>query len=181
MLKMTISSNATKQMEAIVNKIDTFPNRVASAQQSALFRTANNIGQTLYRKYPASQYLNYTIATSGKLGYKLTIAPARNTRTSAGGDAYIAASVFLKGRKAYSVKAKGNYFMKLRKESVPPYPSALWEAKIPKMMGHEDELKSAAKDQIIKNLEYALSRFGFGPRGGATGVIDLPKVRSRVR
>lgn len=181
MLKMTISSNATKQMEAIANKIDTFPNRVASAQQSALFRTANNIGQTLYRKYPASQYLNYTIATSGKLGYKLTIAPARNTRTSAGGDAYIAASVFLKGRKAYSVKAKGNYLMKLRKESAPPYPSALWEAKIPKMMGHEDELKSAAKDQIIKNLEYALSRFGFGPRGGATGVIDLPKVRSRVR
>lgn len=181
MLKMTINSNATKQMEAIISKIDTFPNRVASAQQSALFRTANNIGQTLYRKYPTSQYLEYTIAASGKLGYKMTIAPMKNAKTSSGSDAYIAASVFLKGRKSYSVKAKGNYRMKLRKASVPPYPSALWEASIPRMPGHEDELKSAAKEQIIKNLEYALGRFGFGPRGGTTGIIDLPKVRSRVR
>lgn len=181
MLKMMISSNATKQMESIIDKIDTFPNRIASAQQSALYRTANNLGQNLYRKYPASQYLEYTIATSGKLGYKLTITPIKNARTSSGSDAYIAASVFLKGRKSYTVKAKGDYRMKLRKESVPPYPSALWEASIPKMSGHEDELKSAAKEQILKNLEYALSRFGFGPRGGATGIIDLPRVRSRTK
>lgn len=181
MLKMTISSNATKQMESIMDKIDTFPNRIASAQQSALYRTANNLGQNLYRKYPTSQYLEYTIATSGKLGYKLTIAPVKNTRTSAGGDAYIAASVFLKGRKSYTVKSKGNYRMKLRKESVPPYPSALWEANIPRMPGHEDELKREAKEQIVKNLQYALGRFGFGPRGGATGIIDLPRVRSRAK
>jgi len=181
MLKMTINSNATKQMEAVINKIDTFPNRVASAQQSALFRTANNLGQKLYKKYPASQYLEYTIAASGKLGYKLTITPTKTAKTSAGGDAYIAASVFLKGRKSYSVKAKGDYRMKLRKESVPPYPSALWDAKIPRMLGHEDELKRDAKEQIIKNLEYALGRFGFGPRGGATGIIDLPRVRSRAK
>jgi hypothetical protein len=49
------------------------------------------------------------------------------------------------------------------------------------MAGHEDELKRDAKSQIIKNLEYALSRFGFGPRGGATGIIDLPTVRSRAK
>lgn len=181
MLKMQISSNATKQMESIINKIDTFPNRIASAQQSALYRTANNIGTNLARKYPASKYLEYTIATSGRLGYTMTISPSRGFRTANGADAYVAASVFLKGRKAYSVKAKGNYRMKLRRESVPPYPSGLWEAKIPKMAGHDDELKRTAREQILKNLEYALSRFGFGPRGGTTGVIDLPRVRSRAR
>lgn len=181
MLKMQINSNATKQMEAIINKIDTFPNRIASAQQSALYRSANNLGQTLYRKYPTSQYLEYTIAASGKLGYKLTISPMKNAKTSAGGNAYIAASVFLKGRKSYTVKSRGNYRMKLREGSVPPYPSALLEANIPKMVGHEDELKEDARKQIIKNLEYALSRFGFGERGGATGLIDLPRVRSRVK
>ena len=178
---MQINSNATKQMESIIDKIDTFPNRVASAQQSALFRTANNLGQTLYRKYPASQYLDYTIAASGKLGYQLTISPMKNAQTSGGGDAYIAASVFLAGRKAYTVKSKGDYNMRLRAESVPPYPSALAVANIPRMLGHEDELKRSAKDQIIKNLEYALSRFGFGPRGGSTGIIDLPTIRSRVK
>jgi hypothetical protein len=178
---MQINSNATKQMESIINKIDTFPNRIASAQQSALYRTASNIGTTLARKYPASRYLEYTIATSGKLGYTMTISPIRGGKTSSGSDAYIAASVFLKGRKSYSVKAKGNYRMKLRKESVPPYPSALWEANIPRMAGRDEELKFTAKAQIIKNLEYALARFGFGPRGGATGIIDLPRVRSRAK
>jgi hypothetical protein len=181
MLKMQINSNATKQMQAIIDKIDTFPNRVASAQQSALFRTANNLGQTLYRKYPASQYLEYTIAVSGKLGYKLTISPMKNAKTSGGSDAYIAASVFLAGRKVYIVKSKGDYNMKLRAKSVPPYPAALAVANIPRMLGHEDELKRSAKDQVIKNLEYALARFGFGPRGGATGIIDLPTVRSRAK
>lgn len=180
MLKMQINSNATKQMEAVINRIDTFPNRIASAQQSALFRTANNLSQSLYRKYPASKYLDYTIQPSGSLGYKLTISPVNGVKTSTGADAYIAASVFLKGRKAYSVKAKGDHAMRLRPESVPPYPSALWKANIPSMPGYESELKSEAREQVIKNVQYALSRFGFGTRGGATGIIDLPNIRSRA-
>jgi hypothetical protein len=181
MLKIQVNSNTTKQMEAILNKIDTFPNRIASAQQSALYRTANNIGQTLYKKYPASKYLDYTIAASGKLGYKMTIAPVRDVKTSGGDDAYIAASVFLKGRRAYTVAGKGRYKMRLRKESVPPFPALIAVASIPRMSGHEDELKREMKEQVIKNLQYALDRFGFGPRGGTTGLIDLPRVRSRVK
>jgi len=181
MLKMQINSNTTKQMQAIINKIDVFPNRIASAQQSALYRTANNIGQTLYRKYPTSKYLEYTIAASGKLGYKLTISPTRDAKTSGGDDAYIAATVFLKGRKAYTVKAKTGSKMKLREKSVPPYPALLTTAKIPRMAGHEDEIKMAIREQVLKNLQYALDRFGFGPKGGSTGLIDLPRVRSRVK
>jgi hypothetical protein len=134
----------------------------------------------LYRKYPASKYLDYTIQPSGSLGYKLTISPVNGVKTSTGADAYIAASVFLKGRKAYSVKAKGDHAMRLRPESIPPYPSALWKANIPSMPGYESELKSEAREQVIKNVQYALSRFGFGPRGGATGIIDLPNIRSRA-
>ena len=181
MLKMQINSHTTKQMQAIINKIDTFPNRIASAQQSALYRTANNIGQSMYKKYPASQYLDYTIAASGKLGYKLTIAPVKNVKTSGGDDAYIAASVFLKGRRSYTVTGKGRYKMRLRKASVPPYPALIASASIPAMAGREDELKREMREQVLKNLHYALNRFGFGPRGGATGIIDLPKVRSRAR
>ena len=65
MLKMQINSNVTKQMEAIINKVDTFPNRVASAQQSALYRTANNIGQTLYKKYP-TKIVNHASVLNSK-------------------------------------------------------------------------------------------------------------------
>ena len=181
MLNIQINSNATKQMQALMDKIETFPNRIESAQQSALSRTANNLSQNLYRKYPTSKYLEYNIQKFGKLGYKLTIAPMRGGHTSNGADAYIAASVFLSGRKSYTVKSKGNYRMRLRKESVPPYPAALWEASIPTMLGHKDELSIEAKSQVIKNLQYALSRFGFGERGGTTGLIDLPRVRSRAK
>ena len=43
MLNMQVNSNATKQMESIISKLDTFPNRIASAQQSALTRSANQL------------------------------------------------------------------------------------------------------------------------------------------
>jgi hypothetical protein len=49
------------------------------------------------------------------------------------------------------------------------------------MAGHEDEIKMAIREQVLKNLQYALDRFGFGPRGGTAGLIDLPRVRSRTR
>lgn len=177
---MQINSNATNQMQALIAKLDSFPNRIASVQQSALYRSVDNISQQLYNLYPASRYLGYYISPSGALGFKLTIAPEKGMKTRNGADAYIAAAVLLKGRKAYRVKARGNYRMILRPESVPPYPSALWTAKIPSMRGHGDDIKRDARQVIINNLEYAIKRFGFGPRGGATGLSDLPSVRSRA-
>lgn len=179
-LSVKINSNATKQMEALMNKIDTFPNRIASIQQSALSRSYDKIYDKLYEMSPAAKYITVFIEESGRLGYKMTITPDRGQRTSTGGDSYIAASVFLTGRKAYKVRAKGNYRMVLRPESVPPYPKAMWRASIPAMQGHKEEVKREAKESIIKNLEYAIKRFGFGPRGGATGLEDLPRIRSRA-
>jgi hypothetical protein len=179
---MRINSNSTKQLQAVMDKIETFPNRIASAQQSALMRTSNNLAQNLYRKYPASKYLSYEISTSGKLGYRMTISPEKGAITSTGGDSYIAASVFLKGRKSYTVSSRReNMPMFLRDASVPPYPRALWTANIPAMRGNSDEIKSEARKAVIKNLEYAIMRFGFGPRGGATGLVDLPRPRSRAK
>lgn len=180
MLNMQVSSKSTDQMQALIGKIESFPNRIESIQQSALYRTADNISQKLVGLYPASRYLTYTISPSGPLGYKMTIAPEKNTKTSSGSDAYIAASVLLKGRRAYRVKAKGNYKMVLRPESVPPYPKALITAQIPSMRGKSDEIKSDARRVIIANLEYAIKRFGFGPRGGSGGLSDLPYARSRA-
>jgi hypothetical protein len=180
MYDMNINSNATRQMDALINKIDSFPNRIASIQQSGLYRSADNISQKLYAIYPASRYLAYEITPSGDLGYKLTIKPEKGMKTRNGADAFIVASVFLKGRKAYRVKSRGAYRMVLRPESVPPYPSALWSAKIPSMRGHADEITQDARRIVLENLQYAIKRFGFGPRGGSTGLSDLPSIRSRA-
>lgn len=180
MLKININSNATKQMQVLINKVDTFPNRIASAQQSALNRTANTLGRDLYNRFPASRYLDMIISTRGDLGYSLKITPAKNMKTSTGADAYIAAAVLIKGRKAYRVKGKRGNVMVLRPESIPPYPRALMSANIPRMYGREAEIKQEARQLIIQNLEYTLKRFGFGPQGGTTGLADLPYIRSRA-
>lgn len=180
-VSIKINSNATKQMEALINKVDTFPNRIASAQQSGLYRSIVNISSKLMQRYPAAKYLEYDISTSGRLGYKMTIIPDKNGLTSAGGDAHAAASVLLHGRKSYKVRPKrAGGMMILRDDSVPPYPRKLKEANIPAMKGKKKEIAADAKVIIINNLKYALGRFGFGPRGGATGLVDLSSVRSRA-
>lgn len=163
-----------------MNKIETFPNRIASAQQSALYRSADNLAQNLYNRFPASRYLDYEISTRGHLGFSLKISPDKVSKTRNGAEAYIAAAVLLKGRREYGVAAVNGRYMRLRRESVPPYPPYLKSARIPRMPGHQDEIKREARELIIKNLEYAIKRFGFGPRGGSTGLQDLPYVRSRV-
>jgi hypothetical protein len=177
---MKINSNATKQMEALMNKIDTYPNRIASIQQSALSRSYDSIYDKLYNLSPAAKYLTVYIEESGRLGYRMKITPDKGARTRAGGDAYIAAAVFISGRKSYKVKARGDYRMVLRPESVPPYPRALWSASIPSKSGYKNQIKIEIKESVIKNLEYAIKRFGFGPRGGSAGLEDLPRPRSRA-
>lgn len=176
---MQINSNATKQMENVVAKIETFPNRIASIQQSALHRSGNTLHGKLTRKFPAAYYLNYEISISGNLGYRMTITPDKKARTSDGSSAYAAASVFLRGRKSYMVRAKTSRYMALREGSVPPYPAYLKQARIPRMAGRSEEIKREAREEIIKNLEYAIKRFGFGPRGGSGGLEDLRTVRVR--
>lgn len=180
MLSININSNATRQMKTLINKVDTFPNRIASAQQSALHRSANSLYYDLYSRFLAAKYLDMEISARGNLGYSLKISPAKNMKTSTGVDAYIAAAVLIKGRKAYRVRGKRGNVMILRQESVPPYPKALMSANIPRMAGRESEIREAARQLIIKNLQYSLERFGFGPQGGTTGLSDLPYVRSRA-
>ena len=176
---MQINSNATKQMQNIIAKIDTFPNRIASIQQSALHRSGNTLHGKLTRKFPAAYYLNYEISISGNLGYRMTITPDKQAKRSDGSNAYVAAAVFLRGRKSYMVRAKKSRKMALREGSVPPYPAYLEQARIPRMAGRSEEIKREAREEIIKNLEYAIKRFGFGPRGGSSGLEDLRTVRVR--
>ena len=179
MLKMQVNSNATKQMESVISKLDTFPNRIASAQQSALARSANQLVKQMEQRYRAAKHLQFRIDSSGVLGAKLTISPPDQANTNA----YWAATILLKGRKGGQiVRAKRGGYMKLRQESVMKgYPPYLQKFKMGKVESQEQYIKYESRVLIIKNIKYAIERFGFGPKGGAQGLEDLSTIRSRAK
>ena len=178
-IKMKVNSNATKQMEAIIAKVDTFPNRIASIQQSSLARSRAEIARKLQRMSTGAKYLEYDIQKSGLLGYKLVIGPPqKNNRKE-----YYAAYNFIKGRSGGQiVRAKNAKMMKLREESVRKgYPQYLSEIKLASLPSHKAQIMLEMREVVLKNLRYSADRFGFGPRGGADGLEDLPMPRSRAR
>lgn len=182
MIKMQINSTATKQMTAIINKIDSFPNRIASAQQSSLSRSQRTLAKKISAQYPAGKYFRFEIQPSGNLGYKMTMTPS----VSQSSRDFIKAAVFLKGRTDYYVTPNGEAgsLMKLRAKSARPagpYPPYLHVAYIPKMKGHEEAVKKDIKEVILYDLKVVLARFGFGPKGGSTDLPDLKAVRSRAK
>lgn len=180
MLKMQINSNATKQMEALINKVDSFPNRIASIQQSALLRSQRTLIERLSRTHKGAKYIKFNITSSGDLGYKMTMTTPDEKNTSA----YYAALVVLKGRRGGKViKAKRGGLMALREESVSKgYPPYLKQANLGSIKSAEQEIKIKSKEIIIDNIRYAIQRFGFGPVGGAPrGLEDLPYIRSRAK
>lgn len=182
-VKIQINSNATKQMKALVDKLDTFPNRIASAQQSALHRSVEDIYTRLGRISMAAFHLKLDIQPSGALGYKLSVSPPpRRKIGKSGRSPYYAAVIFIKGRPGgQTLRSKSGKKMKLRQASVRDgYPKYLQEAKLSSMPSNEARIKQEMRESVLKNLEYAIKRFGFGPRGGATGLEDLPRIRSRA-
>lgn len=177
-IKMRVNSNATKQMEALIAKVDTFPNRIASIQQSSLARSRSEIARKLQRMNAGAKYLEYDIQQSGVLGHKLTIGPPSGNRNKE----YYAAYNFIKGRPGGQiVRGKNGGYMKLRDESVRKgYPEYLREIKMAALPSHKAQIVLEMREIVLKNIEYSAKRFGFGPRGGSAGLEDLPMPRSRV-
>lgn len=178
MLKMQINSNATKQMENVIAKIDRFPNRIAAVQDGAMLRSINQIVERLVKTNRAAKHLVFRIERSGNLGVKLHIEPPSTSNLNA----YYAAVIFIKGRKGGRlIRGKNGGIMKLRKESVSKgYPPFLKVAKLGPVQSKERKIKDTSRDIIIENLRYMLKQYGFGPRGGTAGVeADIPKPRIR--
>jgi len=180
MLKMKINSNATKQMEALINKIDTFPNRIASIQQSALARSQSQLIQKLSRTHKGAKYIKFNITQSGPLGYRMSM----STPDEKGTAAYYAALMVLKGRRGGRlIRPRKANLLRLRSESVAKgYPPFLEQAVLGSVKSAEQQIKIESKELVIKNIKYAIERFGFGPNGGAPqGLEDLPYIRSRAK
>jgi hypothetical protein len=178
-LKIKINSNATTQMERVIAKLETIPNRIASAQESALRMTANELNENMKKASPASKYFTYSIHQSGALGMKLEISiPEKGA-----GHPYWAAIIFLKGRRGGKiVTAKGGGMMKVREESRSKgYPDVLRSMRLSTLPAHEQVFKNQIREMALKNIQIALKRRGVGPMGGFSGTGDLPSVRSSVR
>lgn len=182
-IKMQINSNATKQMQSVINKLDAFPNRIASAQQSAMYRSMGKIYERLGRISGAAFHLDMDIQESGPLGYKLAMKlPTKSKKNNDGSSAYYAALVFVKGRPGGQIlRNKSGKMMKLREESVRQgYPRYLKEARLGAMPNNEAKIKKEMREAVLESLSYTLKRFGFGPKGGAAGLEDLPRIRTRA-
>lgn len=179
MLKIQVNSNATTQMQNVINKVGTYPNRIASAQISGIRRSEGQIIKELSSISKAAKYLKFEIRENGKLGARITLSPPGKENI----DSYYAAVTFITGRKGGKIiRSKSGKLMKLREESVRQgYPEYLRVAKLGALPSYKKEIKEISRYAVIESIQYALSRFGFGPRGGATGLEDLSSVRSRAK
>lgn len=179
MLSMRVNSNATTMLQNVINKVDSFPNMVASAQNRAVSRTINAGYDKMYRYGMGAKYINMDVQYSGQLGAKIVVKPEGLPNSKE----YIAGSVFLKGRKGGKIiKPKpGKKALKLRDSSVQQgYPEYLSQVKLKGMKGFKSEIRRDLADLFIKEVQQAVREVGFGPRGGApSGNQDFTRMRTR--
>lgn len=178
MLKVQINSNATSMLQNVINKVESFPNMIASAQNRAINRTIDEAYGKMYRYGMGAGYLTFDVDPRGALGAKITLKPEgqKNSRQ------YIAGSVFLDGRKGGKIirPKGGKKFLKLRDESVQQgYPKYLKQVKLKGMKGFKSEIKRDLRDLLINELQTAVKQVGFGPRGGAPSGGDFRAIRQR--
>jgi ribosomal protein L34 len=180
-ISMRIDSGSFEALKRIRNHIDTFPNRIASAQYRAMLQSVSDLPTKLSRHGKAAWYLSYDIDTYGPVGMRLRIGPSKTDRK--GKDGYstrMATKVLLSGRrggKKYS-RAQGESY-KLRKGSVQEgYPKFLKSFKLGKIPSKKNEIKKEARDIVLSNLMKEFRRQGFGARGGAQGIkADIREIR----
>lgn len=176
---MQINSNATKMLQNIITKLDSFPNMIASAQNRAVMR-AIEVGYTkMYRYGMGASYVSFDVKTHGPLGLKITVKPDGVP----GSREYIAGSVFLTGRRGGQIirPRPGKKALKLRPQSVQEgYPEFVKEVKLKAMRGNKTKIKQDLREALIFELEDALKMVGFGPRGGAPRqAVDFATMRTR--
>lgn len=178
---MKIDAGSFEALKRIRNQIDTYPNRIATAQHRALLKTITDLRARLLKYGNAAYYLSIDIETFGPVGMKLRIGPSKTDRK--GKDGYstkTATKVLLTGRrggKKYTRQNGKSY--ELRKGSVQEgYPKFLKSFKLGKIPSKKNEIRKEARDMIINNLMREFMKQGFGPRGGAQGVkSDIKSVR----
>lgn len=180
-ISMKVDASSLEALKRIRNHIDTFPNRIASAQYRALLKSVYDLPTKLARFGNAAYYLSYDIDTYGPVGMRLKIGQSKVDRK--GKDGYstkMATKVLLSGRRGGKRYTRGEgQSYKLRPGSVQEgYPKYLKSFKLGKIPSKKNEIKKEAREIILSNLMREFRRQGFGPRGGATDIrADMREIR----
>lgn len=178
MLKVQVNSNATAMLQNIINKVDSFPNMIASAQNRAINRTIDQAYGKMFVYGMGAKYLTMDVESRGVLGAKITVKPEGDKNSKE----YIAGSVFLEGRKGGKIirPKAGKQFLKLRDESVQNgYPEFLRQVKLKGMKGYKSEIKRDLSDLFLFEVQQAARQVGFGPKGGSPSGEDFRGIRQR--
>ena len=178
-VRMRVDAGSFEALKRIRNHIDTYPNRIASAQQSAMLETIRELGAKLMRHGNAAYYLDYDVYQYGPVGLRLRIGPSKTDRK--GKDGYstkMATKILLTGRRGGKVYRKAQGKFKLRPGSVQDgYPKYLSEFKLGRIQSKRDVITKDAKQLMIDNLMKAYRRQGFGVRGGAQNITADTRPR----
>ena len=183
MLKMTINRSASIQLETAAIYFDILPNRIASAQASAMESAKRRAESELVKFGKAAKYLSFSISKYGPIGVRMTVSPSKNRGTAGkhGRNVQIASAILLTGRKGGRiVKAKvPGGKMKVRPESVRQGYNAYYTSiELAPIQSKREQIKREMRKLVIQEISNKLKLIGIGARGGVTRTRDFSSIRS---
>lgn len=199
LLRVEVSENSIKGMMRLANYVDTLPNRIEVAKIRAVNAAARKMKTYLKNKYGnvgLGLEVN-AIIKNGATGFKssgrfarLEIKPGKVVKQSKSNHGYNniwGARIAFYGRKAFTLPLRtedgGIRYYELRPDSAVQYGEYLaGPLRIPSMKpnyGMKKDINDTAKSMLINEFRSALMSVGFGPRGGARRMKDMPHVATR--
>jgi len=172
MLNVQISKNASIQLETAALYYSIFPIRVQAAQREALESSKGKLKDAFKTVGAAAKYLEYELIPYGTTGMRLRIKPPATAETGDyGRNTQIGASILLTGRKGKAkIHAKNSSVMATRPGWSGGSRMFFYEARLVAIKSMKEQLKQIASAVILKQISAALTKQGFGVRGGVKGL-----------
>lgn len=182
MLKMSINKSASLQLEVAAAYFDVLPNRIASAQASAMESAKRRASSELAKFGKAAKYLSFTITKYGPIGVRMSVSPSKNRGRAGkhGKNVQIASAILLTGRKGgriVTAKKPGGK-MKVRPQSVREgYNKYYTSIELAPIQSKRNEIKREMRNIVLQELSTKLKAIGIGSKGGVTRARDFGSVR----
>jgi len=179
---MQVDKSASVQLEIAAAYIDVLPNRIASAQSSAMESVKRKAPNELAKIAKAARHLDFAISKHGPVGIKMTVRPSKK-KGSGGKHGYnlqIATAVLLTGRRGGRiVRPKQAKAMKVRPQSVQKGYSPYYKLiTLGPIRSRKKEIKDSLKKLVLGELRNKFKLIGIGARGGVSAKTDFSSTRS---
>lgn len=170
MLKITINKTASAQMEYAALNTQMLPLRLQAAQIRAVLAAVKKVKSRLPEISRAASYLEVEAVSYGPVGAKLIISPSRKKDTDKNGrNLQIGSAIVLTGKKGGGMISSKRKIMKLRPASVAAgYGQFYAQVKKVRIKSKRNEVRELAKQEVVNLIGLALTKEGFGKRGGVS-------------